>query len=62
MNGLWPWAVAMLSAYHGIDPSMVWLFAVALGLQGSCAARPAYPACCELIQSFCRNRFECVHD
>jgi hypothetical protein len=23
----------MLGAYHGIDPSMGWLFAVALGLQ-----------------------------
>jgi hypothetical protein len=34
MNGLWPWvAIVMLSAYHGIDPSMGWLFAVALGLQ-----------------------------
>ncbi len=34
MNGLWPWvAVAMLGAYHGFDPSMGWLFAVALGLQ-----------------------------
>jgi len=34
MNGLWPWvAIAMLGAYHGIDPSMGWLFAVALGLQ-----------------------------
>jgi hypothetical protein len=34
MNGLWPWvAVAVLGAYHGIDPSMGWLFAVALGLQ-----------------------------
>ncbi len=34
MNGMWPWiAVAMLGAYHGIDPSMGWLFAVALGLQ-----------------------------
>ena len=30
----WPWiAVALLGAYHGIDPSMGWLFAVALGLQ-----------------------------
>ncbi|MBV8775421.1 MAG: hypothetical protein JO166_24270 [Deltaproteobacteria bacterium] len=29
-----PWiAVALLGAYHGIDPSMGWLFAVALGLQ-----------------------------
>jgi hypothetical protein len=26
-------AVAALGAYHGIDPSMGWLFAVALGLQ-----------------------------
>ena len=34
MSGLWPWvAIAMLGAYHGIDPSMGWLFAVALGLQ-----------------------------
>jgi hypothetical protein len=34
MTGPWPWiAVAMLGAYHGIDPSMGWLFAVALGLQ-----------------------------
>jgi len=34
VNRLWPWvAVAMLGAYHGIDPSMGWLFAVALGLQ-----------------------------
>ena len=34
MNRLWLWvAVAMLGAYHGIDPSMGWLFAVALGLQ-----------------------------
>ncbi len=34
MNPSWPWvAVAMLGAYHGIDPSMGWLFAVALGLQ-----------------------------
>jgi hypothetical protein len=34
MSLTWPWlAVAMLGAYHGIDPSMGWLFAVALGLQ-----------------------------
>jgi hypothetical protein len=34
VNGWWPWlAVALLGAYHGIDPSMGWLFAVALGLQ-----------------------------
>jgi hypothetical protein len=34
MTRWWPWiAVAMLGAYHGIDPSMGWLFAVALGLQ-----------------------------
>ncbi|HJU12219.1 MAG TPA: hypothetical protein VJ728_15145 [Candidatus Binataceae bacterium] len=34
MSGVWPWvAVATLGAYHGIDPSMGWLFAVALGLQ-----------------------------
>ena len=34
MSSVWPWiAVAALGAYHGIDPSMGWLFAVALGLQ-----------------------------
>lgn len=34
MTGSWPWlAVALLGAYHGIDPSMGWLFAVGLGLQ-----------------------------
>jgi hypothetical protein len=31
---LWPWVVlAILGAYHGINPGMGWLFAVALGLQ-----------------------------
>ncbi len=34
MTQAWPWiAVAALGAYHGVDPSMGWLFAVALGLQ-----------------------------
>ena len=40
MSGAWPWlAVAALGAYHGIDPSMGWLFAVALGLQDRSRAR-----------------------
>ena len=31
---LWPWiTLAALGAYHGINPAMGWLFAVALGLQ-----------------------------
>ena len=31
---LWPWlALAALGAYHGVNPAMGWLFAVALGLQ-----------------------------
>lgn len=30
----WPWVgVAALGAYHGVNPAMGWLFAVALGLQ-----------------------------
>ncbi len=30
----WPWlTLALLGAYHGINPAMGWLFAVALGLQ-----------------------------
>jgi hypothetical protein len=34
VSGAWPWvAIALLGAYHGLDPSMGWLFAVALGLQ-----------------------------
>ena len=34
MNGLWPWALmALLGAYHGLNPAMGWLFAVSLGLQ-----------------------------
>jgi hypothetical protein len=34
VTSIWPWlAVATLGAYHGADPSMGWLFAVALGLQ-----------------------------
>jgi hypothetical protein len=32
-SGLWPWlALAALGAYHGLNPAMGWLFAVALGL------------------------------
>lgn len=34
MTDSWPWlALALLGAYHGINPAMGWLFAVALGLQ-----------------------------
>ena len=34
MSRAWPWiAITLLGAYHGLDPSMGWLFAVALGLQ-----------------------------
>ena len=33
MTGLWPWLMlAGLGAFHGINPAMGWLFAVALGL------------------------------
>lgn len=31
---IWPWVTLfLLGAYHGINPGMGWLFAVALGLQ-----------------------------
>jgi hypothetical protein len=31
---LWPWATLfLLGAYHGVNPGMGWLFAVALGMQ-----------------------------
>jgi hypothetical protein len=34
MNPAWPWIVlALLGAYHGLNPAMGWLFALALGLQ-----------------------------
>lgn len=34
MSSLWPWlAVFALGLFHGINPAMGWLFAVALGLQ-----------------------------
>ena len=34
MSGLWPWlAVFGLGLFHGINPAMGWLFAVALGMQ-----------------------------
>jgi hypothetical protein len=33
MTGLWPWlSLAGLGMFHGINPAMGWLFAVALGL------------------------------
>ena len=34
MSELWPWLILLgLGAYHGVNPAMGWLFAVALGLQ-----------------------------
>ena len=34
MDGAWPWVLmALLGAYHGLNPAMGWLFAVALGMQ-----------------------------
>jgi hypothetical protein len=34
MEALWPWvALLLLGAFHGLNPGMGWLFAVALGLQ-----------------------------
>ncbi len=33
-SALWPWAaLVLLGAYHGVNPGMGWLFAVARGLQ-----------------------------
>jgi len=33
-HSLWPWIlIALLGAYHGLNPAMGWLFAVALGMQ-----------------------------
>src|SRR5215204_3747248 len=34
LNNFWPWiSLAFLGAFHGLNPGMGWLFAVALGLQ-----------------------------
>jgi hypothetical protein len=34
MRGAWPWVtLALLGAYHGLNPGMGWLFALSLGLQ-----------------------------
>ena len=34
MEDAWPWILmALLGAYHGLNPAMGWLFAVALGMQ-----------------------------
>ena len=34
MTVMWAWLVLfLLGAYHGLNPAMGWLFAVALGLQ-----------------------------
>jgi hypothetical protein len=34
MSHKWPWAVlALLGAYHGLNPAMGWLFALSFGLQ-----------------------------
>jgi hypothetical protein len=34
MDEAWPWVIlALLGAYHGLNPAMGWLFAVALGMQ-----------------------------
>ncbi len=34
VTALWPWlSLAALGAFHGLNPAMGWLFAVALGLQ-----------------------------
>jgi hypothetical protein len=34
MSHAWPWLVlALLGAYHGLNPAMGWLFALALGLE-----------------------------
>lgn len=47
MNEIWPWMLlAGLGAFHGLNPAMGWLFAVALGIhrQSSAAVVKAVPA------------------
>jgi hypothetical protein len=43
------WLMLLLGAYHGVNPGMGWLFAVALGMQeqkGSAVARSLIPIVC----------------
>src|SRR5262245_24321387 len=41
--GLMPWvALGLLGAYHGVNPAMGWLFAVALGMQEKRRAAVVY--------------------
>lgn len=47
MNEVWPWVLLLgLGAFHGLNPAMGWLFAVALGVhrQSSAAVIQAVPA------------------
>jgi hypothetical protein len=46
LNSTMLWLVLLLGAYHGLNPGMGWLFAVALGMQeqkGSAVARSLLP-------------------
>ena len=46
MNSTALWLMLLLGAYHGINPGMGWLFAVALGMQerkGSAVVRALVP-------------------
>jgi hypothetical protein len=47
MSAAWPWlTLSLLGVYHGVNPAMGWLFAVALGLQeksGRAVMRALFP-------------------
>ena len=44
LNNFWPWiSLAFLGAFHGLNPGMGWLFAVALGLQERRLGRWSWP-------------------
>jgi uncharacterized membrane protein YGL010W len=50
MNQAWPWAaLALLGAYHGLNPAMGWLFASALGLQEKRSSAVVAPAVDALV-------------
>jgi len=49
MSSLWPWlALAGFGFFHGVNPAMGWLFAVALGLHRRSGA--------VVLLSLCRSR------
>ena len=59
MTDAWPWlALAGLGAFHGLNPAMGWLFAVALGLHRQSRRVVLLSRCCRSRWAMrCRSRW-----